>query len=172
MFRLTPESPDDFWEVEYLLDVAFGQGRASLSSYRLREGAEPVEELCFVARDNAGVVSGTIRYWPIAIGSEQFRSLLLGPIAVHPIMQGEGLGSLLIRHSLRVAVTTGWVRVVLIGDESYYGRFGFRNTDRLEFPAPTDPARILAMPLVAGAFEGVSGTVQTLTQAGSQAQTH
>lgn len=160
MFWLTLESPDDCWEVEYLLDLAFGQGRRSLSSYRLRESVDPVRDLCFVAREDAGFVSGSIRYWPITIGNERFDALLLGPIAVHPIMQGEGLGSLLIRHSLRVAVEMGWERVVLVGDESYYGRFGFRKTGRLEFPAPTDPARILAMSLVAGSFDGVSGTVQ------------
>ena len=164
MFQLTPESPDDAWEVEYLLDLAFGQGRRSLSSYRLRENVEPVPGLCFVARDDAGVISGAIRYWPVTIGREQFSSLLLGPIAVHPIMQGEGLGSLLIRHSLRIAANVGWKRVVLIGDEPYYGRFGFSKIDRLEFPPPTDPARILAMPLVSGAFDGVSGTVRAPKQ--------
>ncbi len=160
MFRLTLESADDYWEVEYLLDLAFGQGRRSLSSYRLRERADPVRDLCFVAREDAGFVSGSIRYWPITIGKERIDALLLGPIAVHPIMQGEGLGSLLIRHSLRVAGEKGWERVVLVGDESYYGRFGFRKIGCLEFPAPTDPARILAMSLVAGSFDGVSGTVQ------------
>ncbi len=164
MFQLTLESPDDVWEVEYLLDLAFGPGRTSLSSYRLRENVEPVRELCFVARDDGGAVSGAIRYWPITIGRERSGSLLLGPIAVHPIMQGEGLGSLLIRHSLRVAAQKGWERVVLIGDESYYGRFGFRKTGCLEFPAPTDPARILAMSLVAGSFDGVSGTVRAPRQ--------
>ncbi len=164
MFQLTPECPGDVWEVEYLLDLAFGQGRRSLSSYRLRENVDPVPELCFVARDDAGVVSGAIRYWPITIGRERFDSLLLGPIAVHPILQGEGLGSLLIRHSLRIAAVAGWERVVLIGDESYYGRFGFTKIDRLEFPSPTDPARILAMPLVSGALDGVSGTVRAAKQ--------
>ena len=164
MFQLIPECPDDEWEVEYLLDLAFGQGRRSLSSYRLRENVDPVPELCFVARDDAGVVSGAIRYWPITIGRERFDSLLLGPIAVHPILQGEGLGSLLIRHSLRIAAIVGWERVVLIGDESYFGRFGFTRIDRLEFPPPTDPARILGMPLVSGALDGVSGTVRAAKQ--------
>ena len=165
MFSLSTESPDDLWEVEALLDHSFGQGRQSLSSYRLRQGVEPVQDLCFVTRDEAGFMSGAIRNWPIAIGDGRARALLLGPIAVHPIMQGEGLGSMLIRHSLAASMRAGWERVVLIGDESYYGRFGFRMAANLEFPPPTDPARILALALTDGAFDGVSGDVRAWSEA-------
>ena len=45
MFRIYKETPDDFAEVEYLYDLAFAPGRTALSSYRLREGLEPVNDL-------------------------------------------------------------------------------------------------------------------------------
>lgn len=160
MFRLLPERLEDAPEVETLYDLAFAPGRTGLSSYRLRNGIPPLADLCWLARDDFDAVAGAIRYWPIRIGEAGARALLLGPVAVHPTRQGEGLGALLIAHTLDVAREAGWGLVVLVGDEPYYGRFGFRHAgDRIVFPSPTNPSRVLALPLVGGAVEGVSGAV-------------
>ncbi|MEL6425365.1 MAG: N-acetyltransferase [Pseudomonadota bacterium] len=139
MFRLSPEMPEDAYEVELLYDLCFAPGRTALSSYRLREGP-PVAELCTVARDEYDVMSGAIRYWPVEIGTAP--ALLLGPIAVHPVRQGEGLGGLLIETTLERAEALGWARVLLVGDEPYYRRFGFEKVPVL-FPPPTNPDRVL-----------------------------
>ena len=161
MFRIAPEIPDDLTEVEYLYDLAFAPGRSALSSYRLREGVDRIDELSLVARDQYDIVAGAIRFWPVLIG-EGAAALLLGPIAVHPTRQGEGLGNLLISESIARAVASGWTRVILIGDESYYRRFGFnrRTAKGLSFPPPTNPDRLLAKALVEGAFDGVSGIIR------------
>lgn len=162
VIRIARERPDDAWEVEYLLDSAFGPGRTALSSYRLREGVGPVEALCLTARDDDdfAALSGTIRYWPIMI-DERWPALLLGPVAAHPTRQGEGIGARLILESLDIARDEGWERVVLIGDEPYYARFGFRRDLALglRFPPPTNPNRLLARELVPGAMKGVEGMV-------------
>jgi predicted N-acetyltransferase YhbS len=52
-------------------------------------------------------------------------ALLLGPVAVHPTRQGEGLGAALIREGMARARADRWPRVILVGDAPYYGRFGF-----------------------------------------------
>jgi predicted N-acetyltransferase YhbS len=162
MFRLLPETPRDHDEVELLLDTAFAPGRGALSSYRLRDGVAPVADLCRVARDDYDALAGCIRFWPVEIGDARHPALLLGPVAVHPTRQGEGLGALLIVEALERAAELGWTRVVLVGDEPYYRRFGFtRDTAReLSFPPPTNPDRLLARALAPGAFDGVSGMVQ------------
>lgn len=168
MFRLYRESHGDAYEVEYLYDLAFAPGRTALSSYRLRNGVAPVAGLSLVARDEYDTLAGAIRYWPVRVGDAGAPALLLGPVAVHPTRQGEGLGALLINESLRkAALTTGWTRVILIGDEPYYRRFGFsRETARgLDFPPPTNPDRLLARGLVPGAFDGVSGMVRNWNDA-------
>ncbi len=157
MYDLTPETPEDEAEVEYLFDLAFAPGRGALSSYRLREGVAPVGEICLVARDDLGVLAGAIRYWPVWVGASA--CLLLGPVAVHPTRQGEGLGGVLMEQSLELARGLGWSRVILVGDAPYYRRFGFEVAGALEFPPPTNPQRLLSRELVAGAFEGVSGMV-------------
>ncbi|MCL3880873.1 N-acetyltransferase [Marivita sp. GX14005] len=157
MFTLHPETPDDWWEVEALFDLCFAPGREALSSYRLREGVAPVSSLSRVARDEQGILGGAIRYWPVRIGAA--RSLLLGPVAVHPTAQGEGLGGALIRDSLEQAQQDGWPRVLLVGDAPYYGRFGFRRLDQVLMPPPTNPLRVLGLSLQNGAWDGIRGPV-------------
>jgi predicted N-acetyltransferase YhbS len=85
---------------------------------------------------------------------------LLGPIAVHPTIQGEGVGGELIRSSLDLAKKSGWTRIVLIGDEIYYTKFGFKKSTFLKFPPPTNPNRLLYLELKSDSFNGVIGEIQ------------
>jgi len=155
--QLARETPTDWWEVEALYDLCFAPGREALSSYRLRDGGDPVAELCLLLRDDSGVAAA-IRYWPVRVGTA--RVLLLGPIAVHPTHQSEGLGGWLIRESLDRARDLGWTRVLLVGDAPYYSRFGFARMSDVKMPPPTNPARVLGLALVPGAWDGVSGQVE------------
>lgn len=157
MFELKQETPDDWWEVEALYDLCFAPGREALSSYRLRDGVEPVAELSLVARDPDEILAGAIRFWPVSIG--RWDALLLGPIAVHPTRQAEGLGGLLMRSSLEIARDIGWERCMLVGDEPYYSRFGFTKLEGVKMPPPTNPARVLGYDVQADAWRGVCGDV-------------
>lgn len=156
MIELAPETKDDWWEVEALFDLCFAPGREALSSYRLRDGIPPVPDLSLVARE-AGILAGAIRFWPVRIGDHA--ALLLGPVAVHPTHQGEGLGSVLIRDSLDLAQRGGWDRVMLVGDAPYYRKFGFEKLDGVRMPPPTNPDRVLGRALAADSWVGVCGDV-------------
>ncbi|UOA26685.1 hypothetical protein DSM107133_01387 [Pseudosulfitobacter sp. DSM 107133] len=164
MYALMPETRDDWWEVEALYDLCFAPGREALSSYRLRDGIPPVSGLSHVARDRDGILGGAIRYWPVRVDGVQV--LLLGPVAVHPTRQGEGLGGQLMHVSLQVAHEQGWERVMLVGDAPYYQRFGFTRLDDVVMPPPTNPERVLGRALVAGAWDGVQGNVTRWDVAG------
>ncbi len=155
------ERPSDWWEVEALFDLCFAPGREALSSYRLRDGVAPVPELCRVLRDETGALAGAIRHWPVRVGDRP--ALLLGPVAVHPTRQGEGLAGILIRDCLSRASDLGWERVMLVGDAPYYGRFGFDRLEGVIMPPPTNPARVLGRELEPGAWQGVKGAVQPWT---------
>ena len=161
MYRLLPETPRDGDDVEMLLDLAFAPGRGALSSYKLREGVAPIAELCLLMRDDYDVVVGAIRYWPIRIGAAGAPALLLGPIAVHPTRQGEGVGAILIAETLDRARELGWNLVILVGDPPYYRRFGFRPASPLGlvFPKPVNPDRLMILELNPGACEGVKGEI-------------
>lgn len=157
LIDMHPELASDWWEVEALFDLCFAPGRTALSSYRLREDVPSVAGLSTVARDGQGILAGAIRYWPVRIGAA--RSLLLGPVAVHPTHQGEGLGALLIQGTLQKAAETGWERVMLVGDAPYYSRFGFERLDDVHMPPPTNPDRVLGRALIENAWLGISGDV-------------
>ena len=154
--ELAEESPDDAAEVEALYDLCFAPGREALSSYRLRRGVPPVPGLCLTLRED-GVLAAAIRHWPVQVGDQP--ALLLGPVAVHPTRQGEGLGGWLIIDSLDRARALGWARVMLVGDAPYYRRFGFTRLMGVEMPPPTNPDRVLGLALTPGAWGGITGAV-------------
>ncbi|OWU86447.1 acetyltransferase [Oceanicola sp. 22II-s10i] len=157
MYEIAQEAPEDWWEVEALYDLCFAPGRTALSSYRLRDGVPQVAELSRVARDEHGILAGAIRYWPVRVGGKI--ALLLGPVAVHPTRQGEGLAARLIRESLQLGAARGWDRVMLVGDAPYYSRFGFTKLEGVRMPPPTNPDRVLGYELQPGAWKGVRGQV-------------
>ena len=165
MYRLEEETEADWWEVEALYDLCFAPGRTALSSYRLRDGVATVAALCGVLRDEDGTLAAAIRYWPAEVGEHDI--LLLGPIAVHPTRQGEGLGALLINESLVEARRLGWERVLLVGDAPYYARFGFAKLEAVEMPPPTNPDRVLGLALKKGAWDAVTGLVRKAAGTGT-----
>ena len=151
--ELTREAAEDWWEVEALFDLCFAPGREALSSYRLREGVAPISELCSVGRDD-GTLACALRAWPVRIGAA--KAALIGPVAVHPTRQGEGLGALMMADLAERAADHGWPRLLLVGDAPYYGRFGFRKLATVSMPPPTNPDRVLGR----GDWTGVAGRVE------------
>ncbi|MEX0328125.1 MAG: GNAT family N-acetyltransferase [Ruegeria sp.] len=157
-FEIRPEESEDWWEVEALYDLCFAPGREALSSYRLRDDVDPVAGLSLVARDGQGILAGAIRFWPVMICDQE--ALLLGPVAVHPTHQGEGLGGYLIHQGVDAGRVLGWNRVMLVGDAPYYARFGFKPLTGVEMPPPTNPERVLGLELSPGSWLGVAGPVK------------
>ena len=163
MIEITNERPADAAAIEVLLDQAFGPGRLAKSSYSYRKRVSRLWPLCLVARE-ADEIVGTIRYWPIAIGAAAAPALLLGPVAVRHDLRSTGVGGLLMRASLARAAAAGHRLVILVGDEPYYGRFGFEPAERWGISMEREnPARVLALPLGAADASGApipSGLVQ------------
>lgn len=157
MVETAQETPDDWWEVEALYDLCFAPGREALSSYRLRDGVPPIADLCLTVRED-GILGGAIRCWPVRIGPA--KAILLGPIAIHPTRQGEGLGAYLMFSTIERARATGWSRILLVGDAPYYGRFGFRKLPTIKMPPPTNPDRVLGLELRPDAWKGITGEVR------------
>lgn len=61
---------------------------------------------------------------------------LLGPLAVAPNRQRQGVGGSLIEVGLQQLETGGTARVCVLGDPGYYGRFGFTREDAVTPPYP------------------------------------
>lgn len=165
---LAPEIPADVWEVEALYDTCFAPGRTALSSYRLRDDVDPIAALCFTARDPDGTLAGAIRNWPVRVGRDAI-AILLGPVAVHPTRQGEGVAALLMHKAIDTAYYGGWSRMLLVGDLPYYRRFGFDRLQGVIMPPPTNPDRVLGLPLKDKAWDRVRGQVSRAPDCNSPA---
>jgi predicted N-acetyltransferase YhbS len=158
-FTILPETADDALSIERLYERTFGPGRFAKSAYRLRERMPHRPELSFTARIGTLLV-GSVRLSPIRIGEAQ--ALLLGPLTVEPPFRDRGIGHALIERAVAEAKAKGHRLVVLVGDEPYYGKSGFKRIPkgRARMPGPVDPARLLVCELVDGAFTGVSGPIR------------
>jgi predicted N-acetyltransferase YhbS len=153
------ETPDDAAAIERLHERTFGPGRFAKTAYRLREQAAHRLDVSFTARIGTLLV-GSVWLSPVRIG--ETKALLLGPLTVEPAFREQGVGQALIERALKEAKAKGHRLVVLVGDEPYYGKCGFKRVPpgRATMPGPVDPARLLVAELEEGAFEDVSGPVR------------
>jgi predicted N-acetyltransferase YhbS len=153
------ETANDAQAIERLHERTFGPGRFALSAYRLREHVDHLLELSFTARIGTLLV-GSVRQLPVVIGDS--KALLLGPLTVEPPFRGHGVGRALLERALREAKAKRHRLVLLVGDESYYRRVGFKAVPagRATMPGPVDYNRLLVAELVDGAFDGVSGAIR------------
>jgi predicted N-acetyltransferase YhbS len=150
---ILPETAGDATSIERLHERTFGPGRFARSAYRVREGRGHVLDLSFTARIGTLLV-GSVRLTPIAIGET--------PLTVEPPFREHGVGSALIERALHAAKAAGHKLVVLVGDEPFYRKNGFKRIPKgqVKLPGPVDPARLLVAELTPGAFDGVAGTIR------------
>ena len=153
------ERPRHAAAIESLVVDCFGEGRFGKTVYRLRDGIRPINELGLVAIEDGELV-GTLRFWPIQVGGVG-ETILLGPLAVTEGQRSTGIGSRLMRAGLSRAAAFGHQSVILVGDEPYYRRFGFRRdlTLGLMLPGPVDYNRLLGLELVPGALANARGMI-------------
>jgi predicted N-acetyltransferase YhbS len=153
------ETAGDALPIERLHERTFGPGRFVLSAYRLREHVDHLLDLSFTARVGTLLV-GSVRQLPICIGDTP--ALLLGPLTVEPPFRDRGVGRALLNRALRDAEAKGHRLIVLVGDEDYYSRVGFKliPKGRATMPGPVDYQRLLVNELVEGAFDDVCGPIR------------
>ena len=156
---ILPETVGDALPIERLHARTFGPGRFVLSAYRLREHVDHLLDLSFTARIGTLLV-GSVRQLPVCIGDTP--ALLLGPLTVEPPFRGRGVGRALLDRALQDARAKGHRLVVLVGDEAYYSRAGFRKIPKghVTMPGPVDYDRLLVNELVDGAFSDLAGAVR------------
>lgn len=144
--------------IEQVLDRAFGEARAARTAYRIRTGMEWLDALSFAALDGDEMLVGTIQCYPVSLlqkesaqGSSRVPLVMVGPVAVVPERQGEGFGvglmmAMLDAEARMAAQGSPVFPQVLIGDEEYYGRWGFSAaaTQGWQCPGPYEKARLLA----------------------------
>ncbi len=113
------EAPDHRDQVRAVVAEAFGQpGEADLVE-RLHADGDVVVSL--VAMESEQIVGHVM----LSTMQAPLRALGLAPVSVAPAWQGTGVGSALIREAIRLAREVGYTAIFVLGDQDYYGRFGF-----------------------------------------------
>jgi putative acetyltransferase len=125
---LRPEATEDHAAVRRLHERAFAPSdeEARLVD-ALRGMGDLVPELSLVAIEDGEVV-GHIAFSHARLESGH-AVLALAPMGVLPERQRRGVGSGLVRESLRRAARTEASLVVVVGHPEYYPRFGFERGD-------------------------------------------
>lgn len=159
MITIRDEIETDVPAREALLDRCLGERRTTKSSERLREGRLPAEGLALTAERDGALVA-TVRLWHVEANGKP--ALLLGPLAVAPELQGEGLGKAMMREAIWRAACRGHGAILLVGDAPYYERFGFTTVPMagLSMPGPFERGRFLGLELREGALRGASGVLK------------
>ncbi|SEK48526.1 Predicted N-acetyltransferase YhbS [Sphingomonas palmae] len=166
MIELVPIGDVEPEAVEQLLDRAFGTDRHRRTAYALRSGTVALPRISFAAIHNGSLV-GTIQCWPIWFvpdlpDGERVPMTLMGPVAVTPAYQQEGIGRRLMNAALdanEAGMVPGSAALMLIGDPEYYARFfGFsaERTAAWRLPGPVERHRLLARGL---SVPDASGTI-------------
>lgn len=133
-------------DVDGLLDRVFGQDRRRRTAYRIRDGMTAIDDLSFAAFDRPGRLVGSLQCWPASLDGT-VPLILVGPVAVEPDFQREGIGRTMMDRMIAAADYIGADPLVLIGDPEYYGRFfGFEAhwTQLWTVPGPVERRRLLA----------------------------
>lgn len=146
-FDLFPDAAAYDAAAEALYALAFGPGRHAKAAARLREGNSCRRDVSFVALSYAGQLVGACRLWPL-VTDQGVKALFLGPIAVAPDQQGQGLGGKLVEACLTASDSLTGLPIILVGDLAFFEPYGFKRVlkGQMILPGPADPNRLLWRP--------------------------
>jgi len=158
-FTIEAQRPEDAEAVERLHARAFGPGRFARTAFRIREQASAAPGLAHVAHIGSLLIAA-VQLTPIHIG--EHRAFMLGPLTVDPSFEGRGIGRALLECCAHAARAIGADLIILVGDEPYYGRHGYKRVPpgRIRLPGTVDPMRLLGLELKPGALSAISGDVR------------
>lgn len=125
------ENPQDYPSVYNLNTSAFKRKEEARLVDRLRLNNNFIPELSIVATIDKQII-GYILFTEILIvnGTNKTTSLALAPMSVMPEFQRKGIGAQLIYHGFEEAKKLGFKSVLVLGNSSFYSRFGFTLTSK------------------------------------------
>ena len=154
--HIRPERPADAASIAALLYAAFaGNPHGTQTEHqiveRLRASGRLAVSLAALLPD--GRLVGHVAFSKVTIDGRDEAWYGLGPLAVLPRSQGQGIGAALVEAGLSVLRRKGARGCVVLGEPAYYGRFGFAQDAGLRYPGPP-PEYFMALPFALPAPQG------------------
>ena len=159
---IRPETQSDQDAIREVNEQAFGRPLEANVVEKVRQSSGFLPELSLVV-ECEGQIIGHVLFSELTIEGENraWTVLALGPIAVRPEFQKQGIGGKMIQAGFERATTLGYGVVVLIGHPTYYPRFGFVPESQFglkcAIPVPDDV--FMAYLLCPDGLDGIQGTV-------------
>ncbi|NJO06099.1 MAG: N-acetyltransferase [Chloroflexaceae bacterium] len=158
---IRPETPTDHAAIDSVEEQAFDRRDEANIVATLRAAGTVSLSLVAVLQ---GQIVGHILFSPVEIESEPSYegAVAMGPLAVLPAYQRQGIGGALVQRGLEQCQQQGYGAVILFGHPTYYPRFGFVPAHhfslRNRYVEPEHPA-FMALELQPGALQGRHGLV-------------
>ncbi len=137
--ELRREEPADYRETEHITREAFWNHYSPGCNehyllHIMRDSPAFVKELDIVATHDGRIVGNVVNLKSIINGDDgnTYEVLTLGPIAVLPEFQQQGIGGKLITRVKEIASAMGFRAILLCGDPAYYVRYGFMPAERFD----------------------------------------
>ena len=145
LIEIREERPDDIFAVREVNRCAFEQEQESNIVDALRANGGALLSLVATMSDR---VVGHIMYSPVTVG-DTVNGVALGPMAVLPEHQRQGIGTKLIEAGNRKIKDAGYPFIIVVGHAEYYPRFGFRPASKYgikcEWDVPNDVFMVLML---------------------------
>lgn len=124
MIEIRNEKADDYDGVAGINDLAFGQPIEGEIIEKIRDACEEI--LSLVAQKDGDIV-GHILFSPVLIGNDEkdIKAMGLGPMAVLPEYQQQGIGTQLVNEGIKILKNLNYHLLIVLGHPDYYPRFGF-----------------------------------------------
>lgn len=144
MFHLRSETENDYLSIDKIIKEAFLSN--SLSNHKeqilvrlLRNEFDYNPDFSIVAESDEQLI-GFLKLTKIQIQSttKRLKALALAPLVVSPVAQGKGVGSALMHEAHKRATDAGFSLIVLVGDPSYYDKFGYFPSEDSGLKLPYD----------------------------------
>jgi len=143
---IRPETSADVVDIAQLHRAAFsGPAEAELVDALRKEGALVASLVALRDEEVAGHVAF----------SKAGRVAWLAPVGVLPLHQRQGIASALIQAGIESCKSCALDGVVVLGDPSFYGRFGFSADAALGLESRFSGPHLMVLPLGVSALEGV-----------------
>ena len=133
---IRPEQPEDVADIRYITEAAFmSPEHSSQDEADIIDALRAADALTIslVAIEDDALI-GHVAFSPVTIEGQSDDWYGLGPVAVRPDSQRQGVGDALIRKGLGRLAEIGALGCVVLGEPDYYGRFGFESLPGLELP--------------------------------------
>ena len=135
---IRPERASDEAAIRALMAAAFdGHPHSDGSEPGIVDALRADGDLAIsLVAEEGGAIVGHVAFSPVSVSDGSQGWFGLGPAAVDPARQGEGIGTALIERGLDLLRDRGAAGCVVLGDPAYYARFGFAHDPALTYPGP------------------------------------